>query len=189
MVWIAGTQLGGLSDTEITKLRRKHIGFVFQFFNLLPMLTAEENVLPAADDRRREAGQAWREELLKTVGLDDRRDHRPAELSGGQQQRVAIARALDLAADGRLRRRADRQPRLRRPSDEILELLRCTRSSQLRPDDGDGHPRSACGRDRRPDPVPRRRPDRHATCRTLGAERGDRGDGRAHAGLMLTVSL
>jgi len=93
-VWIAGTKLGGLSDTEITKLRRKHIGFVFQFFNLLPMLTAEENVVLPLTIAGEKPEREWREQLLKTVGLDDRRSHRPAELSGGQQQRVAIARAL-----------------------------------------------------------------------------------------------
>jgi putative ABC transport system ATP-binding protein len=93
-VWIAGTKLGDLNDTEITKLRRKHIGFVFQFFNLLPMLTAEENVVLPLTIAGEKPERAWREELLKKVGLDDRRTHRPAELSGGQQQRVAIARAL-----------------------------------------------------------------------------------------------
>jgi putative ABC transport system ATP-binding protein len=93
-VWIAGTKLGALSDTEITKLRRKHIGFVFQFFNLLPMLTAEENVLLPLTIAGEKVERAWREDLLKKVGLTDRRTHRPAELSGGQQQRVAIARAL-----------------------------------------------------------------------------------------------
>jgi len=93
-VWIAGTKLGELNDTEITKLRRKHIGFVFQFFNLLPMLTAEENVLLPLTIAGEKPDKAWREELLKKVGLTDRRTHRPAELSGGQQQRVAIARAL-----------------------------------------------------------------------------------------------
>jgi putative ABC transport system ATP-binding protein len=93
-VWIAGTKLGELSDTEITKLRRKHIGFVFQFFNLLPMLTAEENILLPLTIAGDKPEDAWREELLKKVGLTDRRTHRPAELSGGQQQRVAIARAL-----------------------------------------------------------------------------------------------
>jgi putative ABC transport system ATP-binding protein len=93
-VWIAGTKLGELSDTAITKLRRKHIGFVFQFFNLLPMLTAEENVLLPLTIAGEKPEKAWREELLKKVGLTDRRTHRPAELSGGQQQRVAIARAL-----------------------------------------------------------------------------------------------
>ena len=93
-VVLAGNELGDLNDTQITKLRRRHIGFIFQFFNLLPMLTAEENgVLPmtiAGDKPEKE----WFEDLLKTVGLADRREHRPAELSGGQQQRVAIARAL-----------------------------------------------------------------------------------------------
>jgi putative ABC transport system ATP-binding protein len=93
-VWIAGTKLGELNDTEITKLRRQHIGFVFQFFNLLPMLTAEENVLLPLTIAGEKPDPAWRDQLLKTVGLDDRREHRPAELSGGQQQRVAIARAL-----------------------------------------------------------------------------------------------
>jgi putative ABC transport system ATP-binding protein len=93
-VWVAGTKLGHLSDNEITKLRREHIGFVFQFFNLLPMLTAEENVLLPMTIAGEKPEPEWREQLLKTMGLDDRRSHRPAELSGGQQQRVAIARAL-----------------------------------------------------------------------------------------------
>jgi putative ABC transport system ATP-binding protein len=93
-VWIAGTELGGLSDTETTKLRRQHIGFVFQFFNLLPMLTAEENIVLPLTIAGETPEKKWREDLLKKVGLDQRRTHRPAELSGGQQQRVAIARAL-----------------------------------------------------------------------------------------------
>jgi putative ABC transport system ATP-binding protein len=93
-VWIAGTKLGNLSDNEITKLRRDHIGFVFQFFNLLPMLNAEENVLLPMTIAGEKPDPEWRETLLKKMGLSDRRDHRPAELSGGQQQRVAIARAL-----------------------------------------------------------------------------------------------
>jgi putative ABC transport system ATP-binding protein len=93
-VTLAGTKLGQLSDTEITKLRRQHIGFVFQFFNLLPMLTAEENIrLPLSiAGRKPEKGEF--DELMNKVGLADRRSHRPSELSGGQQQRVAIARAL-----------------------------------------------------------------------------------------------
>jgi putative ABC transport system ATP-binding protein len=93
-VWIADTKLGELNDTEITKLRREHIGFVFQFFNLLPMLTAEENVVLPMTIAGEKPEREWRENLLKKVGLADRRTHRPAELSGGQQQRVAIARAL-----------------------------------------------------------------------------------------------
>jgi putative ABC transport system ATP-binding protein len=93
-VTIAGTRLGQLSDKDITKIRRKHIGFVFQFFNLLPMLTAEENIdlpLSLAGDK---PDKAFFDDLVKRVGLSDRLTHRPSELSGGQQQRVAIARAL-----------------------------------------------------------------------------------------------
>jgi putative ABC transport system ATP-binding protein len=86
--------LAVVADTEITKLRREHIGFVFQFFNLLPMLTAEENVVLPMTIAGEKPEREWREDLLKKVGLADRRTHRPAELSGGQQQRVAIARAL-----------------------------------------------------------------------------------------------
>jgi putative ABC transport system ATP-binding protein len=93
-VTIAGTRLGGLSDTEITKLRRRHIGFIFQFFNLLPMLNAEENVLLPLSLAGEKPDAAWFNQLMTTTGLADRRSHRPAELSGGQQQRVAIARAL-----------------------------------------------------------------------------------------------
>src|SRR6266446_7028378 len=93
-VTLAGNRLSDLNDTEITKLRRKHIGFVFQFFNLLPMLTAEENVLLPLTIAGEKPDKEWFESLLKDVGLQDRRSHRPAELSGGQQQRVAIARAL-----------------------------------------------------------------------------------------------
>jgi putative ABC transport system ATP-binding protein len=93
-VTIAGTRLGQLSDTEVTLLRRNHIGFIFQFFNLLPMLTAEENItLPLALSGTK-PDEDFFEDLLDKVGLKDRRTHRPAELSGGQQQRVAIARAL-----------------------------------------------------------------------------------------------
>ena len=93
-VFIDGTSIGKLGDTELTRLRRKHIGFVIQFFNLLPMLTAEENILlPLSIASDKPDGQ-WFAALISKVGLADRRTHRPAELSGGQQQRVAIARAL-----------------------------------------------------------------------------------------------
>jgi putative ABC transport system ATP-binding protein len=93
-VEIDGTDITRLSDNELTKLRRKHIGFVFQFFNLLPMLTAEENVVLPLEIAGRTPEQEWLREVLAAVGLEDRRRHRPSELSGGQQQRVAIARAL-----------------------------------------------------------------------------------------------
>ncbi len=93
-VVLAGTKLGELNDTQVTKLRRDHIGFIFQFFNLLPMLTAEENILLPMTIAGRKPEKKWFEDLTSTVGLGDRLTHRPAELSGGQQQRVAIARAL-----------------------------------------------------------------------------------------------
>jgi putative ABC transport system ATP-binding protein len=93
-VTIAGQDVGSLSDSEVTKLRREHIGFVFQFFNLLPMLDAEENIRLPLTIAGEKADPEFFENLLKRVGLTDRRSHRPAELSGGQQQRVAIARAL-----------------------------------------------------------------------------------------------
>jgi putative ABC transport system ATP-binding protein len=93
-VEIAGTPISKLSDAELTKLRRKHIGFIFQFFNLLPMLTAEENILLPLSLAGEKPDKAWVEELLRKIGLADRRKHRPSELSGGQQQRVAIGRAL-----------------------------------------------------------------------------------------------
>jgi putative ABC transport system ATP-binding protein len=93
-VLIEGTSIAELSDTDLTKLRREHIGFVFQFFNLLPMLNAEENVVLPLSIAGEKPDREWLEDLLKKMGLDDRRSHRPSELSGGQQQRVAIARAL-----------------------------------------------------------------------------------------------
>ncbi len=93
-VTIAGTRLGQLSDTDVTLLRREHIGFIFQFFNLLPMLTAEENILLPLSLAGTKPDPAFFDDLLGKVGLKDRRSHRPSELSGGQQQRVAIARAL-----------------------------------------------------------------------------------------------
>jgi putative ABC transport system ATP-binding protein len=93
-VELAGREITTMGDTALTKLRREHIGFVFQFFNLLPMLSAEENVtLPLAIAGRR-PDKAFVEQLLADTGLAARRSHRPAELSGGQQQRVAVARAL-----------------------------------------------------------------------------------------------
>jgi putative ABC transport system ATP-binding protein len=93
-VEIDGTNLTKLSDADLTKLRRRHIGFVFQFFNLLPMLNAEENVLLPLTIAGEKPEKTFYEGLLETIGLADRRKHRPSELSGGQQQRVAIARAL-----------------------------------------------------------------------------------------------
>jgi putative ABC transport system ATP-binding protein len=93
-VAIAGTDITELGDTQLTKLRRRHIGFIFQFFNLLPMLTARENIVLPLTLAGANSKNGWVEELSAKVGLTERLSHRPAELSGGQQQRVAIARAL-----------------------------------------------------------------------------------------------
>jgi putative ABC transport system ATP-binding protein len=93
-VTIAGTEITRLKDSDLTKLRRRHIGFVFQFFNLLPMLSAEENIVLPLSIAGEKPDPAFFGDLIGKVGLADRLTHRPAELSGGQQQRVAIARAL-----------------------------------------------------------------------------------------------
>jgi putative ABC transport system ATP-binding protein len=93
-VVIDGTELSGLDDAKLTRLRRDKIGFVFQAFNLLPVLTAEENIVLPLSIAGRRPDRAWLETLIGAVGLADRRTHRPSELSGGQQQRVAVARAL-----------------------------------------------------------------------------------------------
>jgi len=94
MVEVAGTEITTLGDTELTKLRRDHIGFVFQFFNLLPMLNARENITLPLTIAGEKPQDGWVEQVVEDVGLSDRLTHRPSELSGGQQQRVAIARAL-----------------------------------------------------------------------------------------------
>jgi len=115
--------LQSMSDKERSLLRRNRVGFIFQFFNLLPMLTAEENILLPTSLAGENPDPKFVDELIARVGLEDRRTHRPAELSGGQQQRVAIARALlsrptVLFADeptGNLDSKA---------GDEILQLLR-----------------------------------------------------------------
>jgi putative ABC transport system ATP-binding protein len=91
---LAGVELNGLSEKKLTLLRRDTIGFVFQFFNLLPMLTAEENVTLPLSIAGRKVDREWLDTLLDAVGIGERRGHRPSELSGGQQQRVAVARAL-----------------------------------------------------------------------------------------------
>jgi putative ABC transport system ATP-binding protein len=122
-VTLDGTELGGLDDAALTKLRRDKLGFVFQFFNLIPVLTAEENMTLPLSIAGRKPDAEWLGRLIDKVGLGDRLTHRPAELSGGQQQRVAVARALAsrpavVFADeptGNLDSKA---------SEEVLELLR-----------------------------------------------------------------
>jgi putative ABC transport system ATP-binding protein len=93
-VRIGGTEITRLDDKHLTQLRRDKLGFIFQFFNLVPVLTAEENIALPVRIAGKEVDRAWLDDLLETVSLSDRRTHRPSELSGGQQQRVAIARAL-----------------------------------------------------------------------------------------------
>ena len=123
-VAIDGTDIAKLSDTELTKLRREHIGFVFQFFNLLPMLTAEENIVLPLELGGGKLDKDWIESVIERVGLADRRKHRPVGALG----RPAAARRhrprARHQADGGLRGRADRQPRLDDRAREILELLR-----------------------------------------------------------------
>ncbi len=122
-VVVDGSELSELDDEALTELRRDKLGFVFQFFNLLPVLTAEENILLPLSIAGREVDREWFGRLIEIVGLGDRLTHRPAELSGGQQQRVAVARALVskpavVFADeptGNLDSKA---------SDEVLQLLR-----------------------------------------------------------------
>jgi putative ABC transport system ATP-binding protein len=93
-VWLDGRSLEGLDDTELTRLRRTRVGFVFQSLNLIPVLTAEENIVLPLRIAGEEIDENWLERLLTAVGVEDRRHHLPSELSGGQQQRVALARAL-----------------------------------------------------------------------------------------------
>jgi putative ABC transport system ATP-binding protein len=93
-VVIDGTELNGLNDKALTKLRRDKLGFVFQAYNLVPTLTAAENITLPMDIAGRDVDKAWFDQVIDTVGLRDRLNHRPNELSGGQQQRVACARAL-----------------------------------------------------------------------------------------------
>jgi putative ABC transport system ATP-binding protein len=122
-VVVDGLQLGTLDDKGLTQLRRDRLGFVFQAFNLVPVLTAEENITLPLSLAGRKPDTAWLDQLIDTVGLRDRLTHRPSELSGGQQQRVAVARALVhrpavLFADeptGNLDSRS---------SEEVLRLLR-----------------------------------------------------------------
>jgi putative ABC transport system ATP-binding protein len=93
-VVLDGVEITDLDDGDLTKLRRDKLGFIFQFFNLIPVLTAEENIVLPLSIAGRSVDEEWLRQLVDTVGLGDRLSHRPAELSGGQQQRVAVARAL-----------------------------------------------------------------------------------------------
>jgi putative ABC transport system ATP-binding protein len=94
MVLVEGADISSLDDKRLTELRREKFGFIFQFFNLLPVLTAEENIVLPLSIAGRKPDREWLDQLIDTVGLTDRKTHRPSQLSGGQQQRVAVARAL-----------------------------------------------------------------------------------------------
>jgi putative ABC transport system ATP-binding protein len=93
-VWVGDEEITDMDDDELTLLRRRKIGFIFQFFNLLPMLTAQQNVVLPLSIAGEDIDEEWVDEVMEKVGLAERRTHRPSEMSGGQQQRVAIARAL-----------------------------------------------------------------------------------------------
>ena len=184
-VSIAGVEITGMNDKQLTRLRRDHIGFVFQFFNLLPMLTAEENILLPLSIAGEKPEREWLEELLETVGIADRRTHRPSQLSGGQQQRVSIARALIskpsvLFADeptGNLDSNT---------SKDVLALLRHSVEELGQTTVMVTHDAQR-SRARRPDPLPRRRPDRQGSPRLDGS-----GSARRHAGgerTMIAVAL
>ncbi len=156
-VVVDGTDLGSLDERRLTRLRRDKIGFVFQAFNLLPVLDAEENILLPLSLAHQRVDRHWFDQLVMTMGITDRLRHRPSQLSGGQQQRVAVARALMgrpavIFADeptGNLDSRA---------SDDVLALLRQA-VDELGPDGRDGHPRCPrrllCSRPRRAGRRPR----------------------------------
>ena len=158
-VYIGDTYLARLNDKQLTELRRSKVGFIFQAYNLIPTLTAEENIMLPLMLGGEDGDRQWIDRVIRTVGLEDRLKHRPSELSGGQQQRVAVARALASQPDDHLRRRADRQPRLARPAPRSSTFMRRA-VHELRPDDRDGHPRPDRRRLRRPRRVPGRRQDR-----------------------------
>ena len=165
-VFIGDTDLTTLSDKDLTRLRRDSVGFVFQTFNLVPTLTAIENItLPSALAGEKPDAD-WLEQVIKTTGLADRLTHRPSELSGGQQQRVAVARALAsqpkiIFADeptGNLDSRVGRRdPRLPAPG-----------GARDGPDHRHGHPRSECRLLRRRRAVPERRAHRRSHGRPYG---------------------
>ena len=156
-----------LDDRKLTELRRERVGFVFQSFNLLPVLDARENIVLPLSIAGKRPDAEWLDTLIATVGLGDRLDHRPVRaLRRPAAARRRRARA-GVEAGGRLRRRADRQPRLEvlgrgpRPAAPL--------GRRVRPDGHHGHPRPDGGRLRRPPPRARRRPDRP---RRRGPHRG-----------------
>ena len=157
-VFVGDVELGSLSDAELTRLRRERIGFIFQSFNLLPMLTASENITLPMDLAGTKPDKEWLRNVIDTVGLADRLKHRPSELSGGQQQRVAVARALANKPELIFADEPTGQPR--QPHRRRDPRLHALRRRPLRPDRRDGHPRPGRRGVRRPRAVPRRRSHR-----------------------------
>ena len=136
-VFIGDIDLTTLSDKHLTQLRRDRVGFVFQAFNLIPTLTAGENITLPLDIAGKDVDKSWFDTVVGTVGLTDRLHHRPAELSGGQQQRVAGRPGARVPARDHLRRRADGQPRLQERC--RAARLPAERGRRARADDRDGH--------------------------------------------------
>ena len=157
-VTIAGTAISELNDTELTHLRRQHIGFIFQFFNLLPMLNAEENVVLPLSLAGEKPDKEWVAELMRKIGLEQRREPSSVGALGWTAAARCDRPRARQPSDDRLRGRADRQPRLQDEQRDPGAHARLGR--RLRPDDRDGHPRSARRDDRGPDPLPGGRPDR-----------------------------
>ena len=153
--FIGGLDIGDLDDAGLTQLRRDRVGFVFQSFNLVPTLSAAENITLPADLAGRKVDRGWFDYLVAQLGIGDRLGHRPNEMSGGQQQRVACARALINKPDLDFCRRAHGQPRLQRRRRDAG--ISAPVGEGAGPVHRHGHPRPARCRLRRPGPVPRRR--------------------------------
>ena len=156
VVEVGGTDLGRLKDKELTALRRERIGFVFQAFNLIPTLTAAENILLPLNLAGRKPDQEWLDTVIDAVGLRDRLGHRPAELSGGQQQRVACARAL--VSKPSIVFADEPTGNLDSTSGAEVLVVPAAQRRRVRPDGRDGDPRRRRRVVLRPRRVPRRRP-------------------------------
>jgi putative ABC transport system ATP-binding protein len=167
-VTVDGREIGGLNDKALTNLRRDRLGFIFQSFNLIPVLSAEENILLPLTLAGARPDREWVDRLIDSVDLRDRLSHRPAELSGGQQQRVAVARALVHRPAVVFADEPTGQPRYACLGGGAGAAA--ARRRRPRPDRGHGHPRRAGGLGRRPHRRPARR--RRGPRRRWGEHRG-----------------
>ena len=157
-VYIGGVDLSTLDDKTLTHLRRDQVGFIFQAFNLVPTLTARENITLPMDLAGRDADEDWVSTVIETIGIADRLTHLPKELSGGQQQRVAAARALASRPELIFADEPERQPRF--DLERRTARLSPAGGARVRSNHRHGHPRSDCSELRRPHCVPRRRQGR-----------------------------